>query len=136
MLTDEIVQGSSWRREAYDFFSLPLFMRANTLLPMGENTDTPEYDYLHDLTLHVYALEEGRLARVTMYDMHAEHSLQVEAARENKKLHITLEGHHANLCIALYRSGEYVNTQGAKLTQAEHMQVLIVESDSRKITCW
>jgi len=136
LLADETVQGGGWRRETYDFFSLPLFVRANTLLPMGENTHTPEYDYLHGLTIHVYALDEGGLARTTVYDMHTERSLQVEVERENKKLHIALAGHHSNLRIALHQSGEYVNAQGAKLTQAERMQVLIVDSTTQKITCW
>lgn len=34
-LSGEVVEGGGWRRDAYDFFSLPLFARPNSIIPVG-----------------------------------------------------------------------------------------------------
>ncbi|GAE92002.1 alpha-xylosidase [Gracilibacillus boraciitolerans JCM 21714] len=45
LLTGEVVEGGKWIKEKYDYFSLPLFVRSNTILPMGTREDNPVYDY-------------------------------------------------------------------------------------------
>ncbi len=50
LLTGEPAEGGRWCKESYDYFSLPLFVRENTLLPVGANEEQPAYDYLHTPT--------------------------------------------------------------------------------------
>jgi len=52
--TGERVTGPTWRSEAHGFETLPLYVREGTILPIGSRDDTPDYDYLDDLTLEVY----------------------------------------------------------------------------------
>ncbi|HML48358.1 MAG TPA: hypothetical protein PKE04_16565 [Clostridia bacterium] len=44
--------------------SLPLWVRENTILPLGACEDRPDYEYADNVELHVYALEDG--ARITV----------------------------------------------------------------------
>lgn len=53
LLTGETVTGG-WRRETHGFESLPLYVRAGTVLPWGARDDRPDYDYLDGLTFRVF----------------------------------------------------------------------------------
>ncbi|MBW8764188.1 MAG: alpha-xylosidase [Microbacterium sp.] len=54
LLSGETVTGGGWRRETHGFDSLPLYVRAGTLLPWGARTDRPDYDYHEGLVLRVF----------------------------------------------------------------------------------
>ncbi len=59
LLSGERQEGGRWRREQHGFLSLPLYVPQNTVLPWGAETDRPDYDYAHGLTLRVFALDDG-----------------------------------------------------------------------------
>ena len=54
--------GGRWHRETHDFFSLPLYVAPNTVLPWGSETERPDYDYAQGVTLRVFALADGASA--------------------------------------------------------------------------
>src|SRR5699024_5291518 len=60
LLTGEVVDGGTWNKEYYDYMSLPIFVRQNTVLPIGSNEKNPEYEYEDGITFQLYALEEGK----------------------------------------------------------------------------
>ncbi|SKB74464.1 alpha-D-xyloside xylohydrolase [Lachnospiraceae bacterium] len=60
LLDDEILEGGRWYVQKYDYMHMPLFVRENTLLPVGGNTEVPDYDYLKGLTLKYYLPIEGQ----------------------------------------------------------------------------
>lgn len=59
LISGEAREGGRWYRESYDYFSMPVFVRDNTLLAIGSNEKLPDYDYTKDLELHLYALSDG-----------------------------------------------------------------------------
>jgi alpha-D-xyloside xylohydrolase len=63
-LTGQQVQGGRWLKEQHGFLSLPLLVRPDSVIPVGEVDDQPAYDYADGVTLQVYALAEGRHAPV------------------------------------------------------------------------
>lgn len=63
LLSNEIRRGERWYTETYEYTSLPLYVRENTLLPVGGNTAVPDYDYTENLQLHLFQLKEGKTAR-------------------------------------------------------------------------
>ncbi|MCI1017533.1 alpha-xylosidase [Microbacterium sp. C5A9] len=55
LLTGETVTTSGgWRRETHGYDSLPLYVRAGTVLPWGARSDRPDYDYHDGLQLRVF----------------------------------------------------------------------------------
>lgn len=62
LLSGEARQGGRWQTDTYDYFSLPLYVKENTLLAMGSEEMRPDYDYSKDLTLRLYQPLEGREA--------------------------------------------------------------------------
>lgn len=61
--------GGTWRKEVHGFMSLPLWVRENTVLPLGACQDCPDYDYADNVELHVYALEDGARIRTVIPDL-------------------------------------------------------------------
>jgi alpha-D-xyloside xylohydrolase len=59
LLNGSVVEGPRWMRESHDFMSLPLLVRPNTILPTGNRTDRPDYDYGDGVILQVYEMEQG-----------------------------------------------------------------------------
>ncbi|MDO5538553.1 MAG: alpha-xylosidase [Eubacteriales bacterium] len=54
LLSGEVKEGGCWYKEKYDYFSLPLFVKENTLLAMGREDHRPDYDYEKLLKLRLY----------------------------------------------------------------------------------
>ncbi len=52
LLDGEVLEGGRWYQKTYDYLHMPLFVKANTLLPVGGNNTVPDYDYMDGLTLH------------------------------------------------------------------------------------
>jgi alpha-D-xyloside xylohydrolase len=62
LLNGSVVEGPRWIRETYDFLSLPMLARPNSIIPIGNRSDRPDYEYSDGLTLLAHELEEGNHA--------------------------------------------------------------------------
>lgn len=86
------VQGGVWRTEHYDYMSLPLFVRPNTLLAVGNNPQRPDYPYAQGVAFHVFALDDGATAVATVYDQHGNITLSASAHRTGKTVTVQVDG--------------------------------------------
>ena len=94
LLTGETVEGGRWQRGQYDFFSLPVFVRENSILPIGAHDDKTVYDYADGVTLRIYNLTDK--AERTIVDAKGKTILTVRAVNENGKVTVTLNGEVKN----------------------------------------
>ena len=94
LLTGETVEGGRWQRGTYDFFSLPVFVRENSILPIGAHDDKTVYDYADGVTLRIYNLTDK--AERTIVDAKGKTILTVKAMNENGKVTVTLDGEVKN----------------------------------------
>ena len=53
------MRGGGWRHEVHDFFSMPLMVRENRVIPMGARDDVPDYEYARDVELNLYNIADG-----------------------------------------------------------------------------
>ena len=51
LLNGKVLEGPRWVRESHDFLSLPLLVRPNSVIPIGNRTDKPDYDYMGNKSL-------------------------------------------------------------------------------------
>ncbi len=51
LITGLKVEGGKWQKETHDYHSLPLMVRPNTILPMGNNEVDAAYDFADGVTL-------------------------------------------------------------------------------------
>ena len=57
LLDGRVVEGGRWMKEKYDFMSLPLWVRENTLLPLGRSDTEVEYDYADGVEVRLYQIK-------------------------------------------------------------------------------
>lgn len=92
LLTNDTVEGGLWCRDTYNFFSLPVFVRENTILPVGACDDKTDYSYTENLTLRIYNLADGAKALRTIYDTNGNIILTATATRNGDKITVKLNG--------------------------------------------
>lgn len=64
LLDGRTVEGGRWMRERYDFMSLPLWVRENSVIAMGAHDDTAEYDFEDGVELCCYNVADSASVRV------------------------------------------------------------------------
>ena len=99
LLSGETAVGGGWNHGQYDFFSLPVFVRENTILPVGAHADRTEYDYADGLTLRICCLAEGASARRTVCDIHGNIILTASAERTGNVITVRLTGKSDSVCV-------------------------------------
>ncbi len=72
LLSNETKEGCSYYSEDFDYFSLPLFVKPNTILPLGNNDQRPDYDYLDQVEYHVFALDDTVTINLPVYNVENE----------------------------------------------------------------
>ncbi|MBQ8401341.1 MAG: alpha-xylosidase, partial [Clostridia bacterium] len=126
--TGETVQGGAWQQENHGFFSLPLMVRVNTILPIGADTQVPDYDYTDGLTLQVYRLQDR--ADCVVCDAKGRRALAVTAVRENGSVRITLDGTYRDLRILLCGVHGITGVQGGTAEETAQGTLSCVMGDT------
>ncbi|CCJ74510.1 Alpha-xylosidase [Cronobacter condimenti 1330] len=55
--------GSRWHKQRHDFLSLPVYVRDNTLLALGNNDQKPDYAWHQGTAFQLFQLADGKAAR-------------------------------------------------------------------------
>jgi alpha-D-xyloside xylohydrolase len=111
--TGEERVGGSWQRETYDFFSLPLWVRPNSIIPVGSNDSRPDYDFAEDVTLQVYELADGQQAHAVIPSITGEIAVTFTITREDQKITVTREGALNRWQLLLVGISATVSAEGA-----------------------
>ncbi|KAB8130986.1 alpha-xylosidase [Gracilibacillus oryzae] len=92
LLTGEVVEGGTWINQKYDYFSLPLFVRPNSILPIGKSEETPVYDYNDGVTFKIYQIEEDKTIERKLVDSAGKENGSITVSRKKDELEVTVEG--------------------------------------------
>ncbi len=91
-LSGKKITGGKWYRETHDYFSLPLLVRPNSLIATGNSDEQAEYDFSENVTLHLFALDDGNCAKCVVYRPGGEKALEVAVTRSGMQLHVDAAG--------------------------------------------
>lgn len=125
LLTGKEAEKTGWRREEYDFFSLPLFVKENTLLPIGKCDCRADYAHEENAILQLYALNDR--AECTVRNNKGEQAFTVCAVKENDNVTIQVQGQARGLRIQLVNVHAVRNLQGAGAQANERGLILTPE---------
>ncbi|MBR4889669.1 MAG: alpha-xylosidase, partial [Clostridia bacterium] len=92
LFTNETVEGGGWKRDTYDFFSLPLFAKENSIIAMGSKENETVYDYAKDVCLHLFALKDGAEARCRVCGEKGDVQMTATARRCGNVVEISVDG--------------------------------------------
>ena len=89
--TNEKVEGGQWINEKHGYLSIPLMVKANSIVVLGSTDDKPDYDYENGAKIKIYELEDGKCASTVVYGMDKEAKITVSAKREGNTITIDVK---------------------------------------------
>ena len=115
LLTNEMVEGGSWRKEKHGYMSLPLMVRPGRILALGNKQDRTDYDYADDVNLLITHLDKGARSFAKVSDMQGETVLTADVVRDGDCLSITVNGKGSPWKATLAGVKEVKSVRGAAL---------------------
>ena len=106
LLSGEVRRGGCWQEDTYDYFSLPLYVRENTLLAVGRENHKPDYDYENQMDLMLYQLQDGAEAVCEVPDVDGNIVNVIRAKRKGQKIELTSEKPMPLMKLTLYMGTE------------------------------
>ena len=91
LLSGERREGGRWYTKVYDYFSLPVFVRENTVLAMGENDQLPDYEYAENVVLHLFEIKDGAKITTEVTDVSGKTVLVANTKREGNTVSVTVD---------------------------------------------
>ncbi|ENH98479.1 alpha-glucosidase [Gracilibacillus halophilus YIM-C55.5] len=92
LLTNEVVEGGKWIKQTYNYFSLPLFVRPHTILPVGVSGEKSDYDYGKQLTLRIYQVDEDARMKRSVVDSNGDVIGDITVERKHRQLTVNVDG--------------------------------------------
>lgn len=89
--TKEEFNGNTWYEREYDYFGLPLMVRENSIIPIGNIDNTPEYDYEDNVKLEIYNLINNQKASRVVYGTNNEEKLNIDVEKINDEIKVSLD---------------------------------------------
>lgn len=96
LLTGKSYMGGGWQKEIHDYFTLPLLVRAGSIVPVGANCQRPDYDYADGVKLLLYFPDEGCEEEVFVTDVKGSTVMKVRANRAGGTIKLRAEGRCGN----------------------------------------
>lgn len=131
ILTNEIIEGGSWINEKFDFFTLPLMAKENSIIPIGGKDNTCDYNYLENLQLHIFNLINETNAEIN--DVQGKTVFKVKAERNENKIMIKLSNNFDGIRIVMRNIHNIKNIQGASIEDSTEGIVLSVFKDAAEV---
>ncbi|HEX6271266.1 MAG TPA: alpha-xylosidase [Anaerolineales bacterium] len=92
LLNGNVIEGPRWMKETHDFMSLPLLVRPNAVIPIGNQTDRPDYDYSDGVTLQIYHLADGKNVKAEIPSLDGKIETTFDIRCGGQMIHIQRQG--------------------------------------------
>ncbi|MCB0171098.1 MAG: alpha-xylosidase, partial [Anaerolineae bacterium] len=133
-LTGETVEGGGWRRDSYDFFSLPLWVRPNSIIPVGSTDTRPDYDLADNVTFHIFDLAEGASASATAPTIQGEADITLHIRRDGNTLHIQADNATKPWRVLLRGVSSVATVSGGSRNTHEQGTLVVPETGVSQLT--
>ncbi len=92
LLNGNMAEGPRWIRETHDYMSLPLLVRPNSIIPIGNRTDKPDYDFSDGVTLQIFSFDDGHSTKIEIPSLDGKIETAFEIERKGDTFHIQRHG--------------------------------------------
>ena len=117
-ITNEQTSGGRYISGKYDYFSLPLWVRPNSIIAVGRENSTVEYDYENNPILHVFCLDK---AETTIYgkDGKEHFTVQLEKIDLENKIVLNVTGETKGFTLLFRNLSEIHGENGLTCRETE-----------------
>lgn len=96
LTTGQITEGGCWKKEKYDYFTMPLLVRPNTIFAIGSCVDKPDYDYSDGVTFCLSVFDDGAEGMTEVTDVSGKKVMKVKVRRIGDTIFLHAEGGNGN----------------------------------------
>ncbi len=113
--TDRVVTGPDWFTETHGFQSLPLFVRPNSVIAIGNETGRPDDDFAAGLTLRAYELADGSAVSVIIPALDGSEAARFSVSRSGSRINVQRTGATGPWRLQLVNSTSVESVKGGAL---------------------
>lgn len=135
-LSGEVIEGGKWIKEKHGYKSLPLMVRPNSIIAVGQAADSADYDYNQNVEFHLFELEHNFPTSTKVYDNQGELKIEISVLKEKDKLSIEVKNKGENYSVVLNNVWDYKKVDNAKIEAIENGVKIIPDQDAKKIVVW
>ncbi|EOI5728966.1 alpha-xylosidase [Cronobacter malonaticus] len=129
---DEL-DGGRWHRQRHDFLSLPVYVRDNTLLALGNNEHKPDYAWHEGTAFQLFNLADGAEARCEVPAANGETVFTLCVKREGKRITVEGRGNATGWTLCLRNIQQVATVDGGSSKGSEWGVVLTPEREARAL---
>ncbi|PPX89917.1 alpha-xylosidase [Cronobacter sakazakii] len=129
---DEL-DGGRWHWQRHDFLSLPVYVRDNTLLALGNNDQKPDYVWHEGTAFQLFNLADGAAARCEVPAANGETTFTLCAKREGKRITVEGRGHATGWTLCLRNIQQVTSIDGGNSVGSEWGVVVTPEREARAL---
>lgn len=85
-LTGAKVVGGTWNFEKHSYLSIPLMVRPNSIIAVGNIENKADYDYADEVTLQVFEISDEASLCCIVHNINSEEELKVSVKRKGKHI--------------------------------------------------
>lgn len=113
------VAGCRWHKQQHDVLSLPVYVRDNTLLALGSNSQKPDYAWHEGTAFQLFHLEEGRETFCEVPAADGSVIFTLKAKRTHNTLTVTGEGDARDWTLYLRNIPQIAGVKGGSHISSE-----------------
>lgn len=124
LLSGDVKEGGRWYKEKHGYLSIPLYVRAGSIVAMGARDDNAVYDYADGTTFRVYALDDGGEAQTTVYDTENREAVKAAVTHCGSRYEIQVSG-GTDVKVALMHAGTPKTVSCAYEMEGDHVVIAV-----------
>ncbi|EKY3198559.1 alpha-xylosidase [Cronobacter turicensis] len=129
---DEL-DGGRWHKQRHDFLSLPVYVRDNTLLALGNNDQQPDYAWHEGTAFQLFNLADGAETRCEVPAANGETVFTLCVKRDGKRLTVEGSGHATGWTLCLRNIQQVTGIEGGSSAGHERGIVVTPEHGARAL---
>jgi len=123
------LQGSRWHKQQHDFQSLPVYVRDNTLLALGNNDQKPDYAWNEGTAFQLFNLADGATAVSEVPEANGAVAFTLTATRSGDTITLKGSGEARNWTVCLRNVQRISSVKGASNIGSEWGVVVKAEGN-------
>ena len=134
-ITGKKYEGGKWIKEHHDYLSIPMMVKENSLIAVGQDDTRPDYDYRENVSILAYELADKAEAETKVIDMDRNEVLSVTVLKEGNTVTVKSSGTEKPWNLILKNVTNVESVEGASFEIGGNDIKIAVESGNSSIVC-